>query len=193
MKGFNKLNTGLLVALTATVATVAQPQPASAQLLEVAAGALNALVRSRQPQPQVIQQRVPVPVPTPTGPRYDVGTNNANGNSLNVCLSSCLPTGSAPAPIPARVPQQIPQQMPQVVRQAPVMPQQMPQAPVVQQQTSGSVVRQSSGGTNTATTQINQQSSSQSAVVQNVPNPAAVNVPAANLPANMPNVPNMPR
>lgn len=164
MKSFNKLNTGLLVALTATVATVTQPQPASAQLLDIAAGALNALVRSKQPQPQVIQQRVPVPVPTPTGPEYNVGTNNANGNSLNLCLASCLPNGSAPAPQP----------MPQVVRQAPVMPQAIPQVPVVQQQTSGTVV---GSGTNTATTQINQQSSSQSAVVQNVPNPAGINIP----------------
>ena len=48
-----KLNTKLamptanfVIALTATVATVAQPQPASAQILEIVSGALGGLLKS---------------------------------------------------------------------------------------------------------------------------------------------------
>lgn len=164
MKSYmGKFNTGLLVALTATVATVAQPQPASAQLLEIAAGALNSLVRSKQPQPQIIQQRVPVPVPTPSRPEFNVGTNNANGNHLNLCISNCLPAGAAPARIPAPIaapaPVVIPQQVPVPVR-----------VPVAQQQSSvssGTAITQNGAVGGTSINQTSQQTSSQSAVVQN--------------------------
>lgn len=89
----------LAIAFTATLATNAQPQTVSAQILEIAAGALNALVRSKQPQPQVIQQQVPVPLPTaPNRPEFNVGTNNANDNNLNLCISNCLPAKSAVPP-----------------------------------------------------------------------------------------------
>ncbi|MEL7409816.1 MAG: hypothetical protein AAFN00_23250, partial [Cyanobacteria bacterium J06558_2] len=100
MTNFNrKLTTGLIIALTASVATVAQPQPASAQILDIVTGALGGLLKSKRPQPQVVPQRVPVPVPTaPKAPNFNVGTNNANGNTLNLCISNCLPAGSAPAP-----------------------------------------------------------------------------------------------
>ena len=128
MKFNRQLNTGLFVALTAISATVARPQPADAQILEAVGGALNAIIGSKKPQPQVIQQRVPVPVPVqPNGPEFNVGTNNANGNSLNLCLSNCLPNGSAPVARP----------VPQVVQQPVSVP-----API-QQQTSGTVVQQS--------------------------------------------------
>lgn len=135
MKTLNRqFNTGLVVAF-ATIATVAQPRPASAQILEAVGGAINAIIGGNKPQPQVIQQRVPVPVPT--GPQFDVGTNNANGNSLNLCISNCLPPGSIPAPVG------VPQQIPQVIQQQrPVLHAPIQQAPV-QRQTSNTVVQQS--------------------------------------------------
>ncbi len=169
----------IIIALTATIATVAQPQPASAQILEIVSGALGALVRSKQPQPQVIQQPVPVPVPVQPGrPEFSVGTNNANGNSLNLCLSNCLPAGSAPAtapsPVPVLTPQPIVTQIPQVVQQS----------PIAQQQTSSTVVNQNGVVNGTATAQTNQQSSSQSAI-QNIPNYPTTNIPPVNLPINL--------
>ncbi|MGD1921720.1 MAG: hypothetical protein ACFCAD_24215 [Pleurocapsa sp.] len=48
-------NMVLAIAFTITLATVAQPQTASEQILEIAASALNAVFRSRQPQSQVIE------------------------------------------------------------------------------------------------------------------------------------------
>lgn len=135
MKTLNRQsNVGLVVAF-ATIATVVQPRPASAQILEAVGGAVNAILGTNKPQPQVIQQRVPVPVPT--GPQFDVGTNNANGNSLNLCISNCLPPGSIPAPVG------IPQQIPQVIQQQrPIIQAPIQQVPV-QQQTSNTVVQQS--------------------------------------------------
>ncbi|MEM7593528.1 MAG: hypothetical protein AAF383_18780 [Cyanobacteria bacterium P01_A01_bin.83] len=160
-----KFNTGLIIAVTASLATIAQPQPASAQILEIVSGALGGLLKSKQPQPQVIQQKVPVPVPAaPSKPDFNMATNNANGNTLNLCISNCLPPGATPAP-------QVVQQRP-VIQQAPVIRQQ----PVAQQQTSSTVVQQNSAVNGTG--QVSQQSSSQSATVQNIPN--------ANLPINLP-------
>jgi|GEM_PF-2711444 len=133
-----KFNTGLAIALTATIATVAQPQPASAQILDIAAGVLNTIVGNRQPQqpPQIIQQQVPVPINT--GPEFNVGTNNANGNNLNLCVSNCLPPGASSSHTVG------------VSQPRPVVQ----QAPVVQQQGQGTV---------TSTTQVTQQSSVQTA------------------------------
>jgi hypothetical protein len=166
MKTLNhQFDTKIAIAI-ATVITLAQPQAASAQILEAIGGAINAIVGSDQPQPQVIQQSVPVPVPT--GPQFDVGTNNANGNSLNLCISNCLPPGSTPAPIG------LPQPVPQVVQQpisASVPIQQQTSAPApIQQQTSSTVVQQSN----------------QSAAVQNIPNRPTVNIPPVSLPINLP-------
>ena len=145
-----KFNLGLVIILTTTLTTIARPQPASAQILEIAAGALNALIRSKQPpQPQVIQQPVPVPVPTqPNGPEFNVGTNNGNGNTLNLCVSNCLPTG-APSTLNG-------------VYQPPVPATIVQQRPVVQQQgvstsTSATVVQQN-GGVGTTSIQTTQQS-----------------------------------
>ena len=121
-----KINTGLIIALTASLATISQPQPASAQILEIVSGALGGLLKSKQPQPQVIQQKVPVPVPTaPSKPDFNMATNNANGNTLNLCISNCLPPGATPAPI---IP--TPQPAPQIVQQQPVIQ----QVPVIRQQ-----------------------------------------------------------
>ena len=134
MKTSNRqFNTGLVVAF-ATIATVAQPRPASAQILEAVGGAVNAILGTNKSQPQVIQQQVPVGIPT--GPQFDLG-RHANGNNFNICISNCLPPGSIPAPVarPQPVPQVIQQQRPVV--QAPIQ-----QAPV-QQPTSSTVVQQS--------------------------------------------------
>lgn len=62
-----KLSNSLNIAITISIGTLAQAQPASAQLLEIATGALNALT-GNQPQPQVIQQ----PVPLPTSHRISI-------------------------------------------------------------------------------------------------------------------------
>ncbi len=161
MKTLNyQFNTRVAIAF-ATVITLAQPQAASAQILEAVGGAINAILGGgNQSQPQVIQQNVPVPVPT--GPQFDVGTNNANGNSLNLCISNCLPPGSIPAPI--GLPQPVPQVVPQVVQQPISAP-----API-QQQTSSTVVQQSN----------------QSAAVQNIPNRPTVNIPPVSLPIDLP-------
>ncbi|MEM9508769.1 MAG: hypothetical protein AAFW67_04145 [Cyanobacteria bacterium J06638_38] len=183
-----KFNTGLIIALTASLATIAQPQPASAQILEIVSGALGGLLKSKQPQPQIIQQKVPVPVPAaPSKPDFNLGTNNANGNTLHLCISNCLPPGSAPAPI-IRAPQAAPQivQQPPIIQQRPVIQQQpvIQQSPVAQQQTSRTIVQQN--GAVNGTSQISQQSSSQSATAQNIPSRPNVNIPATNLPINLP-------
>ena len=115
MKGINwKLNHTLAIALTVSVSTIASAQPASAQLLEIATGALNALTGNKQ-QPQVIRQSVPIPT---THRNLSFGTNNLNGNNFNFCISGCLPNATAttpqqpqypvfpPRPLPVGIPQQ---------------------------------------------------------------------------------------
>ena len=115
MKGNNwKLNHALAIALTVSISPLASAQPASAQLLEIATGALNALTGKRQ-QPQIIRQ--PVPIPN-TNRNLSVGTNNLNGNNFNFCISGCLPnpvaaTAQQPQypvfpsrPVPVGIPQQ---------------------------------------------------------------------------------------
>ncbi len=115
MKGLNwKLNHTLAIALTVTISTIASAQTASAQLLEIATGALNALTGNRQ-QPQIIRQ--PVPIPS-THRNLNFGTNNLNGNNFNFCISGCLPNPVAaspqqpqypvfpPRPVPVGIPQQ---------------------------------------------------------------------------------------
>ncbi|BAZ45778.1 hypothetical protein NIES4102_28040 [Chondrocystis sp. NIES-4102] len=174
----------MIVTLTATMITVAQPQPASAQLLEVAAGALNALIGSKKPQPQVIQQPVPVPVPTqPSRPEFSVGTNNANGNNFHFCLSNCLPSASTPVqptiPTPLPTPVVIPQNVTPPIAQQPttsttvVNPNNpLPVAPDTQQPSNSSVSSTTIVNPNNPlpglpTSQTVQQSSNQSAIMQN--------------------------
>ena len=204
-----KFNQGLLIALTATLATVAQPQPASANISEVVAGGLNALVRSKKPQPQVIQQRVPVPVPTPSqprGPEFNVGTNNANGNNFNLCISNCLPSGHGTVParypqqvVPAQVPMRYPQQVvptrvptryPQQVVPAQV-PTRYPQqvaptrvpAPIAQQQGSSSstMINQNSAVANNGVASAQTTQSALSSTSNRPVNVYPVN-PSVNLP-----------
>jgi hypothetical protein len=175
------INTGLAIALIATTSTLMQTKPASAQILDIAAGALNALLRSKQPQPQVIQQQVPVPVPAaPSNPDLNVGTNNANGNNFNLCISNCLPNSptasSSPVNYPATVsmPQQMPQQLPQQ------LPQQIAPAPIAQQQQQSVA----------STTVMSQNGSLPPCVVPQPqtlpPNNPTLNIPPIGLPVNLP-------
>lgn len=177
----------MIVTLTATMITVAQPQPASAQLLEVAAGALNALIGSKKPQPQVVQQPVPVPVPVPTQPsrpEFSVGTNNANGNNFHFCLSNCLPSASTPVqptiPTPLASPVVIPQQniTPPIAQQPTTSTtvvnrsNPLPVAPVTPQPSNSSIssttiVNPNSPLPGLPNSQAVQQSSNQSAIMQN--------------------------
>jgi hypothetical protein len=113
MKGINRnLGNGLTIAVTLGIGILAQAQPASAQLLEIATGALSALT-GNSAQSQVIQQPL-----APTERNLSVGTNNLNGNNFNFCVTGCLPnTATAtpqllPRPVfpPSSMPVSVPQQ-----------------------------------------------------------------------------------
>ncbi len=171
MKKINRgLNTGFAIALIATTSTLMQTKPASAQILDIAAGALNALVRSKQPQPQIIQQQVPVPVPTPSNPDLNIGTNNANGNNFNLCISNCLPNSPTANPNPVNYPATVPVQMPQQIAPSPIAQQ--------QQQSLSS------------TTVMSQNGSLPPGVVPQPqvlpPNRPTLNIPPIGLPVNLP-------
>jgi hypothetical protein len=90
MKGINKkLATVSLLALSVSVTTLATPQPASAQVMELATSAINAIFN---------RPRKPLPNQT-----YIFGTNNLHSNSF--CLFPCAPIPNlarpvAPAPVP---------------------------------------------------------------------------------------------
>lgn len=97
MKGLNnKLNQGLAIAIAVTIGNLAQAQPASAQLLELATGALNILGIRGQQAPQFIPQQPP----QPQNRSLTLGTENFNGNTLNLCFTGCLPTATRPTPPP---------------------------------------------------------------------------------------------
>ena len=99
MNGINKALT-IKLAVVSTVVTASSlvpAQPASAQLLEMASGAALSILKSitgqskPQPAPPVVIPQQPIP---PQTPKFDVGTGNFNGNTLNLCISGCLPSGS---------------------------------------------------------------------------------------------------
>ncbi len=114
MKGIDrKLGTGLTIVFTVSIGTLAQAQPASAQFLEIATGALNAITGNK-PQPQIIQQ--PVPLPT-THRNLRVGTNNLNGNNFNFCISGCLPNTATATPQPSQYPVFSPRTIPMAIPQ----------------------------------------------------------------------------
>jgi hypothetical protein len=103
MKNINrKLNTTLTIAALATVGSLAQVQPASAQLLELATGALSILgLTGQQSTPQFLQ---PQPV-YPQNRSLTFGAENFNGNTLNLCITGCLPrTASLPTTPPVFTP-----------------------------------------------------------------------------------------
>jgi hypothetical protein len=78
MKRINqKITTTVALVLTIGASTLASPQPAEAQVLELATGALNALFN-----------RPPKPIPNQN---YAFGTSNLNGNNFNFCLFPCTP------------------------------------------------------------------------------------------------------
>jgi hypothetical protein len=91
----NKINTGLAIAIIGTLGNLAQAQPASAQLLELATGALNILGIKGQ---QAAQQLIPQPPLQPQNRSFELGTENFNGNTLNLCFTGCLPNLAATRP-----------------------------------------------------------------------------------------------
>jgi hypothetical protein len=82
-----KLTASVAIALTVGISTFSTPQPASAQVLQLATGAMNALF-NRPPKPLANRN-------------YTFGANNANGNTFNLCLFPCTPGGM---PSPVRLP-----------------------------------------------------------------------------------------
>lgn len=104
MKSKNKgLAIKLAVTSTIAITCLVPAQPASAQILELASGALsifNSLTGKSKPQPQpapppvVIPQR-PMPAPIPD---FTVGADNLNGNTINLCISGCLPNATQAIP-----------------------------------------------------------------------------------------------
>jgi hypothetical protein len=117
MKSIYKVLTINLV--VASMTAFAPVQPASAQLLELATGALSILNSvtgnsNSQPAPQpvppvIIPQQSPAP---PLTPNIKAGAGNFNGNTLNLCVSGCLPNGNGTQAIP---PSTIAQPAPQVI------------------------------------------------------------------------------
>ncbi|MBE9168775.1 hypothetical protein IQ238_15080 [Pleurocapsales cyanobacterium LEGE 06147] len=79
-----KLTASLAIALTVSISTFSTPQPASAQILQLATGAMNALF-NRPPKPLANRN-------------YTFGANNLNGNTFNLCLFPCTP-GGMPSPV----------------------------------------------------------------------------------------------
>lgn len=104
MKSSDKrLNLGFAIVLTVVVNSLAPVQPASAQLLELATGALSILnsvtgksqsAPQSSPPPVVIPQQ---PIPNQT-PNLNLGAGNFNGNNFNLCISGCLPNAAQPVP-----------------------------------------------------------------------------------------------
>jgi hypothetical protein len=91
----NKINTGLAIAVTVIFGNLVQTQPASAQLLELATGALNILGIKGQ---QAAQQFIPQQALQPQNRSFELGTENFNGNTLNLCFTGCLPNLTATRP-----------------------------------------------------------------------------------------------
>jgi hypothetical protein len=90
MKGINKKVAALsAIALTVSFSTLATPEPAEAQVLELATSAINAIFN---------RPRKPIPNQT-----YIFGTNNLHSN--NFCLFPCAPTPPVNvAPPPQAIP-----------------------------------------------------------------------------------------
>ncbi|MBE9169908.1 hypothetical protein IQ238_21070 [Pleurocapsales cyanobacterium LEGE 06147] len=84
MKGINqKLVTLSVIALSVSVSTLATPQKADAQVLELATSAINAVFN---------RPRKPIPNQT-----YIFGTNNLHSNSF--CLFPCAPIPNVARPV----------------------------------------------------------------------------------------------
>ncbi|MBE9169673.1 hypothetical protein IQ238_19815 [Pleurocapsales cyanobacterium LEGE 06147] len=84
MKGINpKLATLSVIALSVSVSTLATPQKADAQVMELATSAINAVFN---------RPRKPIPNQT-----YIFGTNNLHSNSF--CLFPCAPIPNLARPV----------------------------------------------------------------------------------------------
>ncbi len=91
------VNFGFALALTLTLSQLVSPQPASAQIFDLLSGAYNLLSGNKdQSTPQPIIQ----PQPIPQNRNFTLGTSNFNGNTMNLCLSGCVPNASAPVEVP---------------------------------------------------------------------------------------------
>ena len=102
------VNVGLALTLIMAVSQLAKPEPASAQIFELATGALNLLTGNKaEPAPQpIIQPSIPQNRET------TLATDNFNGNSFNLCMSGCLPQVAAPEAIPSFPPSPVATGMP---------------------------------------------------------------------------------
>jgi hypothetical protein len=83
MKGINQIATVSLLALSVSVTTLATPQPVSAQVMELATSAINAIFN--RPRKQIPNQT------------YIFGTNNLHSNSF--CLFPCAPIPNLARPV----------------------------------------------------------------------------------------------
>ena len=91
------VNFGFALALTLTLSQLVSPQPASAQIFDLLSGAYNLLSGNKdQSTPQPIIQ----PQSIPQNRNFTLGTSNFNGNTMNLCLSGCVPNASAPVEVP---------------------------------------------------------------------------------------------
>ena len=137
-----KITTTSALALTATIVTGIAPPPASAQVIEIlslAGSALNSLTGKKKPQqPQYQQYFNPAQQSqAPVNRTWTIGTNNLNGNNLNLCVLTCTPNTNQ-APNRVSVP---PQRVPVGVRPGvPVPPQAVPAG--VRPGVPGTVVQQ---------------------------------------------------
>lgn len=104
MRSHNKLSTVQLAIATVIILGLVPARPASAQILELATGAIgiiNSLTGKSKPQPlspQPAPQFIPPQQTTSSSPSFDVGAGNLNGNSINLCVSGCMPSGSQISP-----------------------------------------------------------------------------------------------
>ena len=99
MSSLNTVSTRLTITSLIITSTLVSAQPASAQILELATGALSILnsVTGNSQSQQARQQVAPPPVrpqQLPANPKFNVGAGNLNGNKINLCISNCLPVGS---------------------------------------------------------------------------------------------------
>lgn len=171
------LSLKLLVASTIAVSSLTYAPPASAQLFELAAGALsifNNLTKKSGPQ-QTPQQAPPVVIPQrqlpPSSPKYTVGAGNLNGNTINLCISGCMPSGTQA--VPPR-PQSFPTFPPARVTQSPT--------PIPQQ-----AVPSKPGIVNTVPPGATTQPRTTTAPPQPAPNRPVLTIPPIPLPVNIPN------
>ena len=95
------VNFGFALAFTLTISQVVSPKPASAQILSLLSGAYNLLSGDQEQSPS---QPIIQPSSIPENRNFTLGTSNFNGNSMNLCLSGCVPNASASSSVPPSFP-----------------------------------------------------------------------------------------